>query len=658
MAINWELYPGDILDPKVPYVYFDDVPNEISNIVGPILNTPLNTFSSNSGETNIDQAFSFLKKVINSERAKEEAFVQYLKDKTKATFDIKIPSLNEDWSPFVKEIQQLLDYGNLGLQSLQNEYDRLVKNKESYDKAVADGGDKGFYTSDTITQVSKDLKKILQVFGKGQRQNENSYSSQIINLIVTRFGSRLIEIQNGKLALKQSELTALITMVTQMVMKNLRSKLTSINRGKRNNLSEIKENNERLTIIESLDDEMLETLDTAVDQFLKFPHIRKQIVHTYKLREDNKGKKPVKFTDKKGKLIEESDQLIDSIFNILEHYQIPEGTFKVVQTIPNLAETDSLLKMLGTGAITTINTGSLNAKPDNIIGYITGDLSALDPFNGKNTGILERIERINKLIEDNMLKKQDGGLSSKNNAEYYRMRNQMWHKLKDQLKTELEQLKKDCNFFSSCFLIEDSTKNYLSLYSRSEGDEIMSGPHGGSLGPNLTEQLAKIDQLTQAGKISMIDSAWLTAAIINSGSGMIASKQKKSLEDYLSMFAAILLFDSQLSIAEDAVENMTKELSGGGVFNIHLFSVNNGYYPLSYVLKLTYDSLIIGLEQARSEVQSQGVKVEIYGYINKPLGMGKEAWTLTAQAAVASTKIKMSFMIKLMNVIQNLLQLN
>jgi len=41
----------------------------------------------------------------------------------------------------------------------------------------------------------------------------------------------------------------------------------------------------------------------------------------------------------------------------------------------------------------------------------------------------------------------------------------------------------------------------------------------------------------------MVDKAWLTACIINAGPNMIAAHQKNLIENYLALFAAILLFD-------------------------------------------------------------------------------------------------------------------
>ena len=59
--------------------------------------------------------------------------------------------------------------------------------------------------------------------------------------------------------------------------------------------------------------------------------------------------------------------------------------------------------------------------------------------------------------------------------------------------------------------------------------------------------------------------------------------------------------------------------------NIHLFSVNGGYYPLSYVLQLTYNSLTKGLERIKNEVISQGVLVSISGYVKSPKSKYKYA---------------------------------
>jgi len=61
------------------------------------------------------------------------------------------------------------------------------------------------------------------------------------------------------------------------------------------------------------------------------------------------------------------------------------------------------------------------------------------------------------------------------------------------------------------------------------------------------------------------------------------------------------------------------------VEKIHLFSVNDGYYPLSFVLKLTRDALTKNYNNAKVYIEnspSGGAEVYIDGYVEEP----KEAY--------------------------------
>jgi hypothetical protein len=59
----------------------------------------------------------------------------------------------------------------------------------------------------------------------------------------------------------------------------------------------------------------------------------------------------------------------------------------------------------------------------------------------------------------------------------------------------------------------------------------------------------------------------------------------------------------------------------GTVTKIHLFSLNDGYYPLSFVLKMTRDALMKNYIEAQKFIKntpSGGAKVEISGYVTEP----------------------------------------
>ena len=103
---------------------------------------------------------------------------------------------------------------------------------------------------------------------------------------------------------------------------------------------------------------------------------------------------------------------------------------------------------------------------------------------------------------------------------------------------------------------------------------------------------------------------------------MIASGAKNLLEDYLATFATILLFDDQINIVKEAYNKMLNEFKTSDVTKIHLFSVNDGYYPLSFVLKMTRDALIKNYNVAQEFIKnspSGGAQVEISGYVKAPV---------------------------------------
>jgi len=136
----------------------------------------------------------------------------------------------------------------------------------------------------------------------------------------------------------------------------------------------------------------------------------------------------------------------------------------------------------------------------------------------------------------------------------------------------------------NCYVIEDSTKNYISLYGKTIQNNLADSMHGGSLGPNVTDQINKIAGLASIGGITFPDAQWLISVIINTGPGMIASEQKNRIEEYLASFATILLFDDQINIVKEAYKKLKESFPPSSVEKIHIFSVNDGYYPISFIL--------------------------------------------------------------------------
>lgn len=652
---NLQFYPDDIIsNPLKPYVYFEGLSHDIwDKVIGTFSKDITKFKGKNIDLSAIEEAFNFLDAVIVAERSKEEAFLQYLTDKTKNILDLPIPSLDSNWNEFVKLIQTTLDFKGLGIRDLQNEAQRLQKNAENYKEA---NNQDTRYINDTITRTSQSLTALMNSFQNAKRAH-NTNGSKIISVIINEFKDDLLEVRNDKLVFNETELSSLIIMISNIMMQYYNSLNYNLNKTENTPRKTLQEE-DLINILENKDNFIIEDIKKLINRIKTYPLLKQQLIEGYGFSSKKpRSQRLSRQIIQNGNLISDVEQIKDEVWNMLHNYTFPRDAIKIITTGNVLAEVTSMTKFAISDAVAVKNTGSAGAKPDNIIGYIGIDLDAIDPIKGRGNEIIEKITKIQNRI--NLL---SNTLNQKNTTEYYQQQAKEWQKACEDIQTLLKQLEPIYKFLPSCFLIEDSTKNYLSLYSRNEGTAQSNGVHGGSLGANITDQLNKIEALTQAGGITMIDKAWLTAAIINSGSNMIAAGQKTSLENYLAMFAAILLFDSQINIAAQAIKSIEENKSKTTVHQIHLFSVNNGYYPLSYVLHLTRQSLskkfgILQSEAQSDKIISNGVEVEIYGYVSKPNEYSIDAWDTTAALAKKSTKIKMRFLVQFMNIVQNLLSL-
>lgn len=648
-------FPEEILEnPGHPYVYFNSLPEDVINKVADYFKKDIGSFTNSKTNTSsIDDAFNFIKSAIATERAKEEAFIKYLKTKTQETIKLTIPDINSNWVDFVNEMQEIINFGDTGLRNLKNEYDRLKKNEASFDKAVKEGKDSAWYEQDSLSKTSKQLQNIIKEF-KEKNHNVTRLSNIILETVIDRYKDSLIILDGDKITLNKGELAAALLSITQMVL--------SVYNMETYDLTPSTER--RYTTQESINKVLDETnvddkIKSFLAQFNTIPSFRQDIIKNYNLQSTSRGARlsSKNFIDSSGKVKEDSRELTQNIEFTLQNYEFPEKAVKLIRTTNALAEVESSLKFAVNGALKVANTGSAGAKPDNILGFLTFDINALQIFSKeKQDRIIDAAEKIIKRIDTIV-----DSLSQENTTKYYQRQADQWNKIRPEIDQLLASLEDIFNFLPSCFVVEDSTKNYLSLYSRIEDGELSNAPHGGSLGANLNDQLNKIEALTEAGGISMIDKKWLTACIINAGPDMIAADQKNLIENYLAMFAAILLFDGQINIAEEAMYHMTQQqLMATNTHQIHLFSVNNGYYPLSYVLNLTYNSLSKNLTRIENETHSQGVQVEIYGFVSKPSKAsyaGLDSWEEISKDAQKSTKIKMKFLVQFQNIVANLLNL-
>ena len=644
-------YPENVLEPATPYVYFNSLLSTetgkyIYNTVEPYYSRTLGEASPGHAQTKITSALNFLEKVVQAEYQKEASFIQFLNKKiTQSKVTLTVPTQTEDWSNFIQEVQSALNTSaDIGVKNLLNELHRLKTNDAILQKA----DESAYFThslDDQVNAISDFLKKTEATIMVGHQGND--ISQQIYDIVLSKFGADLFEIKNDQVILNRGQLAALIQTINALALKNYTIQTYT---------GETKFDAQKFQ--ETVSDESFVTqIKQYIDNAKKLPWVTQDLMELFDINTNEITSETI--SKKEAQNILNSTSLYNTAQNHLSKLNsaiqntfrrkdfFKEKAFKVTSQGNVLAEILSAVNFNFKGAFYAKNTGISGAKPDNVIALLTIDMDSLDPNRPEHQKILDYIVELRSIMDE--LTKS---LKSTNTQKYYQTQQEKWKSMESRMETILKNISELYGTVVDCYTIEDSTKNYAYLNSKTKG-VVNESFHGGSLGARLNDQLAKIEALAATGGFTMLDVNWLTNAIINSGPNMIANKNKNAIEQYLATFATILLFDDQVNIADEAI-NSIASTSGSSVNKIHLFSLNNGYYPISYVLNLTLQALWRGYDNILSEIESgAGAKVNIVNYISEPYA-AYNGWDQTAKKALDSTKLEVQFMVHFMGLLETL----
>lgn len=114
------------------------------------------------------------------------------------------------------------------------------------------------------------------------------------------------------------------------------------------------------------------------------------------------------------------------------------------------------------------------------------------------------------------------------------------------------------------------------------------GFKGGSIGANIDEQIANINDIYKTGGITPIDKDWLIFATLNCGNHLLGAGLRPRLEDYFSVVASMLMFRSGGILAQQ-IRQRAEEFSEANY--MRLYSFGPVFVPQSYILHETYLAL-------------------------------------------------------------------
>lgn len=256
--------------------------------------------------------------------------------------------------------------------------------------------------------------------------------------------------------------------------------------------------------------------------------------------------------------------------------------------------------------------------------------------------------------------------SYEENAEIMRqIRDQQVKILQDAAK-EVERQNAQLQEILTQFNVLTSVKDQNGILARvSDGiHERGIGFQGGAMGENsnYASVVDNIVMLAKAGNLSgyATDAEWLKFAILNSGIGLIGERKKSTLENYITLFAAYLMFSDAKNIVVDAV-NQTAEQIGKEITSneIHLYLINGMYLPQSYILQTLHDRMQDVLQSGmmnQRNLYDGTVRVEITSYNPGDYYPGNTFtdWGRESQKAQETTKIKMYYLMNFGSLIQDL----
>ena len=235
------------------------------------------------------------------------------------------------------------------------------------------------------------------------------------------------------------------------------------------------------------------------------------------------------------------------------------------------------------------------------------------------------------------------------------------------LKKQLEQDGKTVDEINS--ILNDLKNTFKISTTIKEYDKYDNdlGFFGGSLGGSLEHQINNLYDMMNYGGITLPDYQWLMLAIYNCSNGTVGGEVlKNTLEDFFSSFAVMLLFDDAGQQAEYIKTQAYNNINTASNKALHLYILNGFYFPASFILELTYNSLARGQEMLNSTIHlselSNGSRLHIINNVsednmvtskNGVVG-GPHDWGHTVSANASSIQLQLTFLAGFLDILEKI----
>jgi hypothetical protein len=209
--------------------------------------------------------------------------------------------------------------------------------------------------------------------------------------------------------------------------------------------------------------------------------------------------------------------------------------------------------------------------------------------------------QLNKILSHQ--KKMDKITDAKT-QELFTERGQQFEEIYTQMEKDLEAAQENFENKEKLFIEHYSVKDYATT---NDSSGSFSGFEGAK-DMKMTDFINAISGLSSAG-FNMIDINWLITCLMNTAEAALGANNKPALEQNLSIFVTMLLFDDGLTIAKEAATNPYPAINV-----LHIFPLNGIYVPSSVIM----EEIANQLEQKATEMRKAGSITINTGSINFP----------------------------------------
>ena len=181
--------------------------------------------------------------------------------------------------------------------------------------------------------------------------------------------------------------------------------------------------------------------------------------------------------------------------------------------------------------------------------------------------------------------------------------------------------------------------------------------------------LNALDNLYSANNLSssfqLMDQELMYNIVLNLSKYAVGGKITNLVENYLSIFAGLLMFDDIQNIAYDAANNAISEIEGQGqAYTIHLYLLNDVYVPGSMILTSIAKALeegytkISSSDGAKVSINTSGADSLIQSYLQERKSGKREYhlkdWRMIGNEVPGGTKLKIIFLTSFLKFIQDI----